>query len=68
MAIHDDVVALIIDGLITNNENDLIECADNTKIGVVTRKIAKFMSDCDLGYKWEQLAKAKTMFKWVVIE
>lgn len=57
------VVAWLIDGVISNNLQELKRAVDlNKHFELICDKRAKFMAACDLGQNWENLAKAPVIF------
>lgn len=58
-----EIVAAQVGGIITNDLQHIksaLEC--RTLTNFLCRQHMEFMAACDLGIKWEQLAKSRTLF------
>jgi len=60
-----EIVGAIINGnAVTNNREAILKAIDNNNtIGWLSREHMKFMSACDLGQNWDNMAKGPTLFK-----
>ena len=60
-----EIVAILVDNIITNERDKnllitLIEASSNAIL--LSRAHMRFIENCDLGQKWEDLANASTLF------
>ena len=57
-----EIIAAKIGTIITNDISSIINAlSSGTEIRFLSRKEMQFMSACDLGHKWDNLSKAKTI-------
>lgn len=58
-----EIVAALINGIVTNDINQIISSIESRKkIRLLSRAEMQFMAACDLGKNWENLSKSKTLF------
>ena len=62
---EDEIVGAQIGTMITNRMLDIVSAIKLGKdIILLTRREMQFMSACDLGVSWKEMAETKTLFKF----